>query len=326
MHQTGRGARVRRVPTRRRAFATVTASRHTARMSLKRHLEDPRTELRKWLDGRAVPLVAVRRELVAALRAQTPLLPEHPAPPWSLLGNAIGLGVTWHHSTDVPPAAAAGGSYIGGTERDPTTGELNRRPDWFDDLVAAWQAGPSGDPRRDGAVATIAGVLERLSRIFYLRGQDPFHDLVRDAGSFSAAVDGIPGWICADVAACSKRGADALEVNSAPLVIGPAFVGSGLVGGADADVVVADVLWDVKANRDAKLRQRDLHQILCYALLDLDDTHRLTRAGFCCARFGVAVSWDLNWLAGGDLAEARAGLAEALSDSAARTPGSPPLR
>jgi hypothetical protein len=285
-------------------------------VSLKRELESASTPLRQWLDAQPMRIRDARAEFVAACQGHTPLLPAYDGRiDWTLLGNASGLGVVWHLDQTMPPAVDAGASFMGRADVDPATGAVTVTADWFDEFAAEWTAGPTGDPIRDGAVATIAGVFERLTRRPYGPGDDPIHDLVHDAATFDAALDGIPEWIAVDVAAVSVRGAGALD-GIGPLTIGPSFAGSALVGGADADVVAAGTLWDVKSSTKVELRARDVHQLLGYTLLDFDDAHEITRVGICSSRYGVAHTWDVEWLLGRPVADARVELEAVLVEAA----------
>jgi hypothetical protein len=277
-------------------------------MSLKREVADSKSTLRVWMGAQPMRLGDARRSFTDACRSHTPLLPDPRGKrvDWTLLGNGSGLGVVWHFDQTVPPATLDGAAYLGSTWLDRESGEVVTRPDWFAEFVAAWAAGPTGDALRDGAVATIAGVFERFTRRPYGIGEDPVHDVVHYSASLDEAVVGVPEWISLDVAALSKRGASALGSIVRPLTVGPTFSGSSVVGGADADFIADGVLWDVKALTKAELRTRDLHQVIGYALLDFDDEHRISKVGICSSRYGVAQSWDVEWLIGRNLKEARA--------------------
>ena len=272
---------------------------------MKRQLESASTPLRQWLDAQPLRVREARASFVERCASAAPLLPVTDGPiDWTLLGNASGLGVVWHLDRTIPPAALDGAAFMGSAHFDRESGDIVVTADWFDEFAAAWASGPTGDPVRDGAVATIAGVFERLTRRPYGPGDDPVHDLVHDADTFAAAVDGIPEWISLDVAAVAARGATALDGVGA-LTIGPTFTGSPLVGGADADFISDGVLWDVKSSKKVELRARDVHQLLGYTLLDFDDQFGITQVGICSSRFGVALAWDVEWLLGRSLTDAR---------------------
>lgn len=91
------------------------------------------------------------------------------------------------------------------------------------------------------------------------------------------------------------------------LVLNPTFGdGSHLVGGADADFVVDDLLVDVKTNRDTTPDIKHLRQIVGYALLAnfyaVDSElpqELLTTVGLYQARAGALTTWPLETLCPG---------------------------
>ena len=88
---------------------------------------------------------------------------------------------------------------------------------------------------------------------------------------------------------------------------GPEFVGSGYVGGADADLVLDYRLVEVKTaiGRDLLRASR---QLLGYVLLDWSDEHEMEEAGFYFARQGKQMSWPLGRLIAGTTGDSNATL------------------
>ncbi|MBB5642761.1 hypothetical protein [Cryobacterium roopkundense] len=82
----------------------------------------------------------------------------------------------------------------------------------------------------------------------------------------------------------------------------PVFTGSMLVGGADADWIIGDVLIDSKAYADLTVpKLRDfLRQLLGYVMLDCDDSLRIRTVGVWLPRQGLTKTWGLEILLGGD--------------------------
>lgn len=87
--------------------------------------------------------------------------------------------------------------------------------------------------------------------------------------------------------------------------IGPTFAGSRLVGGADADLIAAGLLLDLKVTlgdkrpdgtRRLSLDKADLYQLVGYSLLDFDDTYRISEVGIFSARYGYLATWPLAGL------------------------------
>ena len=86
--------------------------------------------------------------------------------------------------------------------------------------------------------------------------------------------------------------------------IGPAFTGSALIR-ADADLIAAGLLLDLKTSGSFSLPPTDLDQVIGYALLDFDDEFGITRLGIFSARYGHLAAWEaaglLRDLAGRDI-------------------------
>lgn len=74
----------------------------------------------------------------------------------------------------------------------------------------------------------------------------------------------------------------------------PHVRGSADIGGADADLIVGDLLIDVKATvSPSRLRKPEFYQLLGYALLDYDDEYGVTRLSFYLSRFGRLITWTV---------------------------------
>lgn len=76
----------------------------------------------------------------------------------------------------------------------------------------------------------------------------------------------------------------------------PSFLGSGAVGGADADWVLGDTLVELKTREEITnpwIRDT-LFQLLGYALLDLDDSLGIRRVGILLPRQPFFATWDLE--------------------------------
>jgi hypothetical protein len=66
-----------------------------------------------------------------------------------------------------------------------------------------------------------------------------------------------------------------------PIIQNPTFSGSGLVGGADADWITGDTLWECKCSWQARPASRQhILQLLSYALLDTYDSYRIQHLGW----------------------------------------------
>lgn len=83
-----------------------------------------------------------------------------------------------------------------------------------------------------------------------------------------------------------------------PWALGPSFAGSTLFTGADADLIAASLLLDLKTPRKLSLEITDLFQVIAYALLDFDDEYRLDTVGLFSARYAYLSTWPLGALLG----------------------------
>jgi hypothetical protein len=148
------------------------------------------------------------------------------------------------------------------------------------------------DPEDDRLLARYCVVLALLESIYRI-GQVKF-DLVtaREGGLLTLASD--PA--AQDVMNLGRSAAGTLrELTRTPkaYIPNPTFVGSRDVGGADADFILGNRLWELKTtkNLDATAVRKSLLQILGYALLDYDDTFNIRGVCAYFARFDYV--WSL---------------------------------
>jgi hypothetical protein len=78
-------------------------------------------------------------------------------------------------------------------------------------------------------------------------------------------------------------------------VLGPGFTGSALIK-ADADLIAAGLLLDLKTDSRLSLGVTTLFQVIGYALLDFDDAYQLSGAGTFSARYAYLATWDIGTL------------------------------
>jgi hypothetical protein len=86
-----------------------------------------------------------------------------------------------------------------------------------------------------------------------------------------------------------------LALRPGRCVLGAEFAGSALLK-ADADVIAAGLLLDLKTVSKLSLGVTTMFQVIGYALLDFDDEYRLTEVGTFSARYGYLATWDLGSL------------------------------
>ena len=78
------------------------------------------------------------------------------------------------------------------------------------------------------------------------------------------------------------------------VVLNPTFEGSSDIGGADADVILDNCLFDLKSTIKAGIQKLWLFQLVGYALLDYSDKFELSRVGFYMARQGKFIEWPID--------------------------------
>ena len=81
------------------------------------------------------------------------------------------------------------------------------------------------------------------------------------------------------------------------VICGPEFAGSRAVGGADADLIVGNCLYDIKTTvNPRKALPKDLRQLIGYVLLDWDNKYTLDQVGFYYSRQATYMTWPLSML------------------------------
>lgn len=102
-------------------------------------------------------------------------------------------------------------------------------------------------------------------------------------------------WID-DLRALSRASTPHLpELAREPLVLNPIFAGSSEIGGADADLICAGCLIDIKTTVDPKFtRTRLLYQLLGYVFLDYDDAFGIDSVAVYLSRQALLIRWPLE--------------------------------
>ncbi len=141
------------------------------------------------------------------------------------------------------------------------------------------------------SVCEAALSLARLDAVFRSgRGTQEIEvpPLAADIDDLMTLVAAIPqnGWVCQD-----------------RCLLNPTFGrASQMVGGADADVVLDDLLVEVKTTKHFTLERMTVHQLIGYVLLgriagmhrDPESVERVARIGVYSARYATLVTWPLD--------------------------------
>ena len=85
---------------------------------------------------------------------------------------------------------------------------------------------------------------------------------------------------------------DARDFFEHSRVLNPTFDGSMAIGGADADMIIGDTLYDIKTYSDitAAMVREAIYQLLGYALLDYGDRYKIRKVGMYLTR--QRVKWQ----------------------------------
>ena len=111
---------------------------------------------------------------------------------------------------------------------------------------------------------------------------------------YSASVD---EEVARDVANLFQAAKEHQCLPASGAIIGPTFAGSGVIGGADADLIIDHRLYDIKTTEKPREKfPEKLRQLIGYALLDWDDKYALTDVGFYFSRQATYMSWTLSRL------------------------------
>ena len=98
-----------------------------------------------------------------------------------------------------------------------------------------------------------------------------------------------------DVAALARAFADQYpQWRGADAMLNPYFGDSRDAGGADADFIADNCLWEIKTERRAKGLW--LYQLLGYVLLDYEGEYAIDRVGVLLPRHDAQVSWPIREL------------------------------
>ena len=76
------------------------------------------------------------------------------------------------------------------------------------------------------------------------------------------------------------------------------FRGGRDVGGADGDLILDGCLIDIKTTIKPIITKLYLYQIIGYALLDYDDTHKIHKLGLYMTRQNELLEWTVSELLG----------------------------
>jgi hypothetical protein len=299
-------------------------------MSLTSMLDDRQSPLSRLMATELPGLADLVADYRGRLPARAALRPEPPdgiRPAWSMLGQAIDHRIRCALSDKAAPSGAvqAGMMCATGLAKPAISNAIRQTardlPMALTELVQReWPADRSRlillAPAAEEELLRICSAMswfEAVYRTMRLWPGTPLGDAMPDL-DLSRLLAAVPGYAVTDLTAQVRLAADALgplrtACTPRDVHTGITFAGSLDVGGADADLIVGDLLLDLKATATAtKARREDFLQLIGYALLDYDDRYGIARMGIYLARFGTLITWAVKEFL--DLLGARRSLAE----------------
>ena len=191
---------------------------------------------------------------------------------------------------------------------DPSTeGPLAR---FFSNLdTLALKRSPAGqrlESDEERLLCTYCVVLAQMEAVYRTRGAWFPH--LRPAGASKVRPEAEPLLQLAseaaveDVVNLSRSASEAMSPlipyvanGSLPYHPNPVFAGSSAIGGADADFIIANTIFELKTTKTLNTAavQNALLQLLGYSLLDYDDEYEIRRVGIYFARHGWVRAWPL---------------------------------
>lgn len=153
------------------------------------------------------------------------------------------------------------------------------------------------DPDRATRLAITLGLLDQAYRAYPAPAPELLLRMATSCTTLDEALGLIDDTWVADVQAVTELALPALDgvcrSDDADVTMSPRMSGWELVGGADADLLIDHTVIDVKAVANWRLTLPVLLRTFCYALLDVEDEHRITHAAALLARHGRLVIWDV---------------------------------
>jgi hypothetical protein len=303
-------------------------------MSLTSHLRDPKSPIGQFITQRFPQTSSITTVTNKRLRDLRTVNPGFPSWVYSHLGMAIdyrirysfaitprrhltawlgapGLAVKpWESDDDIPFDWDEVPKGIGIPMPSGSNGlavEIAQGPyslkliiSFFDSLDATLQAiqpiGRRLEPVEEGILARYCFVLGLFEEIFrsdrYLDGPLLVPAPRKSVDELLAIPD--DAWVD-DLRALSYLFYDKYSyLLSLPFILNPTFMGSGDVGGADADLIVNGCLIDIKTTIGPKIDAKHLRQLVGYVLLDYDDARHIDSVGIYMARQGELFTWPLT--------------------------------
>jgi hypothetical protein len=257
-------------------------------MSLTGMLERREMPLREFFESRLPNCKRMQKDWKT--RGEPKILPSESVT-WSLVGAAFDYRTRYFFTVTPPERFVAAYS---------ASGELRRS---FGNLAKGLNEFLATNPPF-GVVLGLE-MEEYLARFCYVLAmyESLFRAPIADSPLFSLRPNAsvfeqlqlVPASDTADIVALTEAAAPVVsKLFGKPVIANPTFVGSGDVGGADADLIVGRCLIDINTTKSKTLDRASAYQLVGYLLLDYDDEFRIDEIGFYLSRIPSFVLWKAD--------------------------------
>jgi hypothetical protein len=266
-------------------LASVTADSYDLLMSLTGEISERGLPLREFFESRLPNC----KEMQASWRAQgDPKIVPSKTVAWGLVGAAFDYRIRYFFSITPPDrfvAALGAGHEFRHAYKNLASSLTN--------LIALNQpCGTLLPLKSEEELLRYCYLLAMYESLFRRSGvNSPLNSLRSDATS-SEQLALVPPADLADLMALSSGAASALKDHfKSPIIANPTFLGSGDVGGADADLIIDNTLIDIKSTKNKSLEKIAAYQLVGYVLLDYEDEYEISHLGFYMSRIPALVVW-----------------------------------
>ena len=154
---------------------------------------------------------------------------------------------------------------------------------------------PLDDRDRAARASWYCGLLDSVGRGFRLTEDHPLA-AYRDATSLESAFERVPRGVVDELIELLEANREHICELPSPRLKGPHFASSGLVGGADCDLLVGTHIVELKTVSDRALDRDFLRQLVGYALLDTTDEFGITHVTLWFTRHAFSMTWNVEEL------------------------------
>jgi hypothetical protein len=239
--------------------------------------------LERRLPGTQGVVSRMRSGLVGATTIQAPEAEVVGRYPRTEVGQAAGIRLGLMFSPKLPISAGVIDRNLATGERWEAASDLHRFIVTTVINLTELQPTSLADEELLCRCCYVLGLFEQLGRI----GAHPGLRLLQIPGNASIEdfLGLAPPAAIRDLSAIAAAAVEPLSVlPRSPVYVGPAFAGSGDVGGAYGDLIAGTCIVEIKSSETTRVDAAMVRQVVAYALLDYDDRYGLDEVALYLAR------------------------------------------